>query len=119
MPRCKLASPFARVFHRPFDNFAAAEYALEKCRGDWAFSIDADERPTPPLIKEIRRRLPEAKQNAFRIPIRSRIFGRRFRFSGTQDDRFIRLVRKGTAHWEGRCMKFCEPRAQLASWLAG
>jgi glycosyltransferase involved in cell wall biosynthesis len=92
----------ARVFHRQFDNFARQQnYALQKCTGDWILSIDADERPTPSLVKEIRRRLPDAKQNAFHIPIRSRIFGRPFRFSGTQDDRHIRLVRKGTAHWEG------------------
>jgi hypothetical protein len=35
------------------------------------------------------------------VPIRSRIFGRPFRFSGTQDDRPIRLFRRGAAVWEG------------------
>src|SRR5690349_11430673 len=53
----------ARVFHRRFDNFARQqEFALQMCRGDWILSIDADERPTPALIREIRRRLPDARQ---------------------------------------------------------
>jgi len=56
----------ARVFQRPFDNFARQQtYALEMCRGDWAFSIDADERPTRALIKEISQRLARRQAKRF------------------------------------------------------
>src|SRR5262249_16906619 len=95
-----------RVIEHPFDTFAQQRNrAADLARCDWILSIDADERPTPAIIREIqwritrgtslsetrgrfsaRRRRAEGPV-AFRVPIRSRIFGRPFRFSGTQDDR--------------------------------
>jgi glycosyltransferase involved in cell wall biosynthesis len=92
----------ARVFQRPFDTFARQRnFALAMSRSDWVLSIDADERPTPAFIAEVQECLADTRHNAFHVPIRSSIFGRPFRFSGTQDDRPIRLMRRKTAHWEG------------------
>jgi len=92
----------ARVLSRRFDHFAAQRnYALEACRGDWVLAIDADECPTEAFADEVRRRLRSSRHAAYRVPISSRIFGQRFRFSGTQDDRPVRLVRRHSARWEG------------------
>ena len=91
-----------RVVRRRFDTFARQRnHALDAATGEWVLLIDADERPTPRLVAEIRRRTASAREAAFRVPIRSSIFGRRFRASGTQDDRPIRLVRRGAARWAG------------------
>jgi hypothetical protein len=91
-----------RVVVHPFDTFAAQRNrAIALARGDWVLSIDADERPTPAFATEARDRIARADCGAFRVPIRSRIFGRPFRYSGTQDDLPIRLFRRGTAVWEG------------------
>lgn len=91
-----------RVYHRAFDNFAAQRnFALDLMRTQWVLSIDADERPTPALMDEIRRRLCANPPAAFRVPIRSTIFGRRLRRSGTQDDCPVRLTRSGHARWVG------------------
>ena len=80
---------------RPFDTFAGQRnHALDLATGDWVLSIDADERPTPRLVAEIRRRIRTARHAAYRVPIRSSIFGRTFRRSGTQDDRPVRLFRR-------------------------
>ena len=92
----------ARVLVRPFDNFCRQRnYALDEATGDWVFFVDADERPTPALRDEIRKTLDTARQAALRVPIRSSIFRRPFRFSGTQDDRPVRLVRHGAGRWTG------------------
>lgn len=92
----------AEVFVRPFDTFARQRnFAIARTTGDWVISIDADERPTPSLVRELRSRLPYCRQRAFRVPIRSSIFERSFRFSGTQDDHPIRVWRRGFAEWEG------------------
>lgn len=91
-----------RVAVRTFDTFARQRnHALQLATSDWVLSIDADERPTPPMVEELRRRIAEDRKSAFRVPIRSWIFGHPMRFSGTQDDRPVRLFRRGAACWQG------------------
>jgi glycosyltransferase involved in cell wall biosynthesis len=111
----------ARVAVRTFDFFTPQRnYALEQARCEWVMFIDADERPTPALAAEIRRRLPGCRQDAFRLPIRSSVFGRRFRFSGTQDDRPVRLVRRDVAEWIGGVHTGLEtpgPKGEMQGWI--
>jgi glycosyltransferase involved in cell wall biosynthesis len=92
----------ANVVERAFDVFAnQRNAALDAARGDWIFFIDADERPTPRLVDEIRDRIATERCDGYRVPIRSTIFGRRFRFSGTQNDVPLRLMRRGSGRWGG------------------
>jgi glycosyltransferase involved in cell wall biosynthesis len=94
-----------RVIVRSFDGFAAQRNAgLSLATGDWVLAIDADERVTEELAKEIRERVSRASAGVegFRIPIRSTLFGRSFRYSGTQLDLPLRLFRKGVGRWRGR-----------------
>lgn len=92
----------ARVIRRTFDNFAAQRNAASaSARGDWVFFIDADERPSPRLAQEVRRRISDTSRVGYRVPIRSTIFGRRFRFSGTQNDLPLRLVHRSAGMWQG------------------
>jgi glycosyltransferase involved in cell wall biosynthesis len=93
-----------RVVVRPFDDFASQRNAaLDVATGDWVFAIDADERATPALAAEIRAVVadPKAPHQGYRVPIRSEILGRRFSYSGTQDDRPLRLFRRGRGWWFG------------------
>lgn len=87
---------------RPFDQFSEQRNrALELVTADWTLFVDVDERPTPELIAEIERAVGDPRFNGWRVPIRSQIFGRPFRYSGTQNDRPIRLVRRGRGRWVG------------------
>lgn len=90
-----------KIFHRPFSNYSDQKnYALSQVTGTWALSIDADEELTEPLAEEIRDLLQSnPKCDAYRIRRFSYIFGREFRFSGTQDDKPVRLFRKETAQF--------------------
>jgi glycosyltransferase involved in cell wall biosynthesis len=110
-----------RVATRPFDTFARQRnHALRLARGDWVFSVDADERPTPRLVEEIRRRTAAGRVDAFRVPIRSTIFGRPLRRSGTQDDSPIRLARRGCARWTRDVHEVLRVRGRvgvLQNWL--
>lgn len=93
-----------RVIVRTFDDFASQRNAaLAAARGDWVFSIDADERASAGLVAEILRvvRDPEGSFDGFRVPIRSVILGRRFGYSGTQGDLPLRLFRRSHGRWVG------------------
>jgi glycosyltransferase involved in cell wall biosynthesis len=111
----------ARVVLRKFDFFTPQRnFALRQASCPWVMFIDADERPTPALAAEIRQRLPDCRQDAFRLKIRSSVFGRRFRFSGTQDDRPVRLVRRDAAEWIGGVHTGLEtpgPKGEMKGWI--
>jgi glycosyltransferase involved in cell wall biosynthesis len=91
-----------RILVRSFDTFARQRNcALDAARGDWVLAIDADERPTPTMVEELHDTLRSTRAAAFRVPIRSTIFGRTVRYGGTQDDRPRRLLRRGQGRWSG------------------
>ena len=91
-----------RVLVRPFDDFATQRNAaLGLASGDWVLAVDADERSTPALAAEIRRAI-ESDRVGFRVPIRSVVLGRSFRYSGTQHDRPLRLFRRDLGRWVGK-----------------
>ena len=90
---------------RAFDNFAnQRNAALGLASGDWVLSIDADERVTPELAAEIRQRLGDAGllYVGYRVPIKSEVLGRSFRYSGTQEDNPLRLFRRDRGRWTGQ-----------------
>ncbi len=87
----------ARVFSRKLDGYGTQkQYALERCTGEWALSIDADERVTPELAAEIRSVI--SAQNAeiagYEIPRRMYFLGQRLRFGGVGHDHVMRLFRR-------------------------
>jgi len=92
------------VVSRAFDDFASQRNAgLDLATADWVLSIGADERVTPELKTELLGILddPAPRFGAYRVPIRSRILGRRFAYSGTQNDLPTRLFRRPAARWTG------------------
>lgn len=110
-----------RVAVVPFDGFARQRNrALDLARGEWVLSIDCDERPTPSLVAEIGERIARGRAAAYRVPIRSTIFGRRMRFGGTQDDRPVRLFRRAAARWSGEVhevLRIAGRVDRLRGWL--
>jgi len=112
----------ARVVSRRFEDFATQRnLAARLARGRWVFSLDADERPTPRLVAEIRRRVQSTRYAGFRVPIRSTIFGRSIRRSGTQDDRPVRLFQRHRARWVGPVHEVLQVSGrvgQFDAWLA-
>ena len=100
---------------RTFDDFASQRNAaLEMASGEWVFAIDADERASPELAAEVRRVTSDEKlpHNGYRVPIRSVILGRPFRFSGTQFDWPLRLFRRGAGRWVGTVHPMCPPTCE-------
>jgi glycosyltransferase involved in cell wall biosynthesis len=85
----------AKVLRRAFDGFAAQkQFALEQTTGEWAFSIDADERVTPALAAEIHATLRQPQADGYEISREMYFLGRRLRFGGVGKDRVLRLFRR-------------------------
>jgi len=73
------AAAGAQVFERPWDGFGEAKnFGLQQAHSDWILWIDADERPTPELTKELKEALAEARASVagYTMPRRANFLGR-------------------------------------------
>ncbi|MCA9395611.1 MAG: glycosyltransferase family 2 protein, partial [Candidatus Omnitrophica bacterium] len=65
------------VFENAFEDFASQKnYAVSKANHDWVLSLDADERVTDQLRKEIEFKIQNSACSAYRIKRTSYIFGK-------------------------------------------
>lgn len=91
-----------RVYTRGFDTFSGQKnYAVSRASCDWTLILDADERITPELAREIRSVLAgDPDLDAFRIDIANFFFGSRIRH-GDWHSSPTRLIRAGAAEHTG------------------
>lgn len=91
----------ARVVQRP--NFAGfgrqKQAALEEAEGDWVLSIDADERVSEELAREIRATIVKGEHAGYRIKRRTLFLGRYLKYGGWYPDRVLRLARRDAARF--------------------
>lgn len=92
------------VHHRSWTGYTDQKnYAMAGARGEWIFSVDADEEASWELRREIERTLERnPPEDGFRIPRRSFYQGRWINHSGFYPDCQLRLFRRGRAKWVGR-----------------
>ncbi len=95
----------ARVVQVPFNGFGELRNrAIEACKYDWIFSLDADERCTEAVRDEITKLLAgSAPHDVYRVPRRSYMMGRWIRGSGWYPNfRQPQLFRKGSMRYTAR-----------------
>jgi len=73
--------------------------ALDKARGDWVLSIDADEVVTTELRIEIEEALQQEQINGYDIPRLSSYCGKQIRHGGWWPDYVLRLFRRNTGYF--------------------
>jgi glycosyltransferase involved in cell wall biosynthesis len=93
-----------RVIVRPWPGYIAQKnYAASIAAHDWILSLDADERVTPALADEIKRRLASKPDCvAYRMPRVTRYLGRWVRTTDWYPDDQLRLYDRRAAEWTGR-----------------
>ena len=92
-----------RVFVRPWPGYIEQKnYAASVATNDWILSLDADERVTPALAKEIQDVLQHPTHAAYRMPRVTWHLGRWIRSTDWYPDRQLRLFDRRTAKWTGR-----------------
>lgn len=94
----------AQVINREWPGFAAQkQFAVDQAAHEWIFSLDADERVSPQLAKEIEglRQVPELA-DGYLIPRRSFYQARWIKGGGWYPDRQLRLFKKSSGLWNPR-----------------
>lgn len=97
-------NPSVRVFKRKSDgNFSdQRNFTLDKATSDWVIFIDADERVSPELAKEIKEKIKkETNCQGFYLERRDYFGGQFLKFGETGNLRLLRIGRKKSGLWEG------------------
>jgi len=91
------------LLQREFDDFSTQKnFAIEKATYDWIYILDADERITLELRKEILKTVENPKDYVgFNIYRNFYFIGKRIRFSGFQKDKVVRLFLKNKCKYNG------------------
>lgn len=77
----------------------ARALAIQKAKGDWIAIIDADERLTPSLIKELQRLTIENTYDCIEIPKKNLVLKSWMQHTAWWPDYLVRFFRKGTVEW--------------------
>lgn len=75
------------------------QLAVEKCTGEWIFQIDADERVTEELKKEIINTVQTPEYSGYEVPRKSLIFGKWIEHTGWYPDYQVKLFKNGLGHY--------------------
>ncbi len=87
-----------KIFTRPNDPVMLnrnKNFGFTKAKGEWIFSLDADERITPALAREIRAVIKNKEIVGWEIPRKNIIFGKWIRYSIWWPDYNLRLFKRG------------------------
>lgn len=102
----EIARSFDRVTVLTRTYFGAASqknWAIDRCSHEWVLILDADERVTPELRREVEAILAApVSATAYSIKRRTFALGSEIRYSGWQHDRVVRLFRRGAARYPNR-----------------
>ncbi|WP_162427735.1 glycosyltransferase family 2 protein [Pontibacter pudoricolor] len=85
-----------KILQHAFENYSRQRnWALDQAAYDWVLMLDADERITPELQREIQKLLAGTPANSAYTIYRSNFFmGHQVRYSGWQNDSVVRLFDK-------------------------
>ncbi len=97
------ALPKTRVLQRALtgDFGAQQSFGIAACREDWVFMIDADERVTPALSREIEAIVKKPADRAYWVTRINHFAGQEVRHGPLSPDRVLRLVPRAGTKVEG------------------
>ena len=86
----------AKVYSRKLDGYGTQkQFALDQCAGDWVLSIDADERVTPELAREIKTIIAQpGGPDGYYISRKMFFLGHRLHFGGVGKGWVLRFFRR-------------------------
>lgn len=90
-----------RLFSEPWRGYAGQkQYALDQCREEWCFNIDADERMDCALKKRLPKLLESQEVVGWRIARRPYLIGYGYAPASSHERRNLRLIKRGRGHYD-------------------
>ncbi|MFN8489838.1 MAG: glycosyltransferase family 2 protein [Caldilineaceae bacterium] len=90
-----------KIYQHQWEGYSAQKnFGHSQCQSEWILSIDADERVTLDLRKEIQTIVQSADHAAYRIFIRDYMFGKWIEYGSWPKQCHIRLYQKNAAMWK-------------------
>ena len=92
-----------KIIKRKFDDFSSQKnFAIKQAKNNWIYILDADERVTPEVEKEILEAVKDPKEFVgFNVRRTFYFCGKRVDYSGFQRDKVIRLFLKEHCKYSG------------------
>ncbi|MHB0754994.1 glycosyltransferase family 2 protein [Polaribacter sp. M15] len=92
-----------KIIKRKFDDFSSQKnFAIDQAKHPWIYILDADERVTPEVEKEILKAVQKPKGKVGFYVRRSFYFaGKKIKYSGWQRDKVVRLFLKAHCRYRG------------------
>tara|TARA_B110000305_G_scaffold50017_1_gene54177 strand:+ start:3037 stop:3804 length:768 start_codon:yes stop_codon:yes gene_type:complete len=92
-----------KIVQRVFDDFSSQKnFAIDLAKNDWIYILDADERVTPSLKKEILSiDLVQTTFVGFYVKRNFYLGDKQIKYTGCQRDKVIRLFRKSNCRYNG------------------
>ncbi|HXH29482.1 MAG TPA: glycosyltransferase family 2 protein [Bacteriovoracaceae bacterium] len=96
--------PQVKLLQHEYQHSAAQKnWTIPQASHPWIFLLDADERPTPELVVEIKDILKTGSPNSgFWILRRNNFMGKRIDYSGWQSDKVIRLFKRDECRYQNK-----------------
>ncbi len=92
-----------KIFQREWKGFAdQKQFAIDKTQLQWVLILDADERVSESLKREIAEKIKKSQVNGYYIPRKNFFLGKWIRYSGWWPDYTLRLFRKDRGRMEKR-----------------
>lgn len=92
-----------KIFVRSFKDYSdQRNYANQQASEPWILTVDADERVTDDLRKEILEAINNVKYDAYWIPCLDYMFGKFIKHGGWYPQYHIRLYKKDKTKWVGK-----------------
>lgn len=91
-----------RIFSNPWKGMIEQKaFAMEKASHQWILNIDADERVTDELRRDIMSILENPEHDGYRFPRKNFFLGKWMRYGGWYPDHVLRLFRKDRSYYGG------------------
>lgn len=95
-----------KIFTRPLNNDFSEQrnYALSKAKYDWILFIDADEKVTSSLRKEIQEKINEQvnEYSGFLVKRKDFIWGMKIKHGEAGDIKLLRMAKRSSGEWQGK-----------------